>query len=70
MQPKAMTTIEKYLSRAKSRNLITCLAAYKHIYTARFFLQNSYFRIIRTFHIILIPNYPTPLNHSPTYQVI
>ena len=64
MQPEAMTTIKKYLFRAKSRDLITCLIACKHIYTARFFLQNSCFRTIRT---ILARNYP---NHPPAYQVI
>ena len=59
-----MTTINKCFSRAKLRDLITCLAAYKYIYIARFFLQNSYFRIIR---IILVLNYLTPLNHPPIY---
>ena len=38
MQPEAMTTIEKYIFRAKSRDLITSLAVCKYIYTARFFL--------------------------------
>ena len=64
MQPETITIIEKYLFRAKLRDLITYLTTYKYIYTARFFLQNFYFRII---YIILALNYFTPLNHPPEY---
>ena len=38
MQPEAMTTMKKYLFRAKSRDLITCLTAYKHIFFISLFL--------------------------------